>query len=307
MRPRRQGRVWYKGTFGSGLIIQKMHRYSSMNKTLYQDSSENALRLSKFEQFSGQTSFNNLAAKFVVKGSETYILNGKKFRVNQGEYMIGNNNALSEVMISEKTVGLCLDISNAIITEILDTLYENPDLNDFILSDKFLINKYNGQNSTLGHRLNELSKVLLDPNVDQILTSEFFYSIGESIVVDQTLIFEQFSKLNFKKQVVNEEVFRNLLEAKNYIDEHFLNEINLDHLVRVAFISKYAFIRLFKTTFSISPYQYVLQKRLVYAKTCLQKGMPIADIAIQVGFADTPAFSKAFKQTFGLAPSKIRV
>jgi AraC-like DNA-binding protein len=276
-----------------------------MNKTLYKDSIENALRLSEFDKYKGETSFKNLAAKFVVKGSETYVLNGKKYRVNQGEYMIGNNDAFSEVMISEKTVGLCVDISNSVITEILDTVYENPDLHAFMLSDKFLINKYNSQNSTLGHRLNELSKVLLESSANHFLTSEFFYSIGESIVVDQTVIFEQFSKLNFKKQVVNEEIFRNLLSAKTYIDDCFLEEINLDQLVHVAFISKYAFIRLFKTTFGISPYQYVLQKRLVHAKSCLQSGSMVSDIAIKTGFADTPSFSKAFKKYFGVAPSKI--
>jgi AraC-like DNA-binding protein len=220
--------------------------------------------------------------------------------------MIGNNDALSEVLISEKTVGLCMDISNSIISEILDTLYENPDMEEFMLSDKFLINKYNSQNSTLGHRLNGLSQILRNPSADKILTSEFFYSIGESIVVDQTLIFEQFSKLNFKKQTVNEEVFRNLLQAKNYIDECFLNDINLDQLVSMALMSKYAFIRLFKTTFGVSPYQYVLQKRLVHAKFCLQNGSSIGDVAIQSGFADVPAFSKAFKKYFGVAPSKIQ-
>jgi AraC-like DNA-binding protein len=277
-----------------------------MNKTVFSDAQENSLRLSEFDSFSGETSFRNLAAKFVVRGSETYILNGKKYRVNQGEYMIGNNDVLSEVIIREKTIGLCLDISNQVITEILDTLYDNPDLQEFMLSDKFLINKYNSQNSTLGHRLSELSHVLVQPNSNNILSSEFFYSIGESIVVDQTLIFEQFSKLNFKKQIVHEEIFRNLLAAKTFIDEFFLEDLNLDQLVHVSFISKYAFIRLFKTTFGISPYQYVVQKRLVYARNCLQNGMIISDVAIKTGFADTPSFSKAFKKFFGIAPTKLQ-
>ena len=276
-----------------------------MNKTLYEDSKQNAIRLSEFGKFNGETSFTNFAAKFVVQGSETYILEGKKYQVRKGEYMIGNNNAFSEVLISEKTVGLCVDISNSVIGEILDTVYENPDFHEFMLSDKFLINKYNSQNSTLGHRLNELSKVLLDPKANHFHTSEFFYSIGESIVVDQTVIFEQFSKLNFKKQFVNKDVFRNLLNAKAYIDDCFLDEINLDQLVQVACISKYAFIRLFKTTFGISPYQFVLQKRLVYAKSCLQQGVSTGDVAAKTGFADTASFSKAFKNYFGLAPSKI--
>jgi AraC-like DNA-binding protein len=63
---------------------------------------------------------------------------------------------------------------------------------------------------------------------------------------------------------------------------------------------------LFKTTFGISPYQYVVQKRLVYARNCLQNGMIISDVAIKTGFADTPSFSKAFKKFFGIAPTKLQ-
>ncbi|MBC8883355.1 helix-turn-helix transcriptional regulator [Flavobacterium piscinae] len=89
---------------------------------------------------------------------------------------------------------------------------------------------------------------------------------------DQSLIFEQFSKLNYKKQEVQEEVFRNLLQSKYYIDAHYLDPIGLEELIQVACISKYAYIRLFKHTFSVTPYQYILQKRLQTAKERLLGG-----------------------------------
>jgi len=276
-----------------------------MNKNLFTDQDENSIRISEFNEFLGETSFKHVAAKFVVRGKESYVINGKKFQVKQGEYIFGNNDQLSEVQISENTVGLCIDIANKLIQEILENTYENPDLKEFILTDKLLINKYNSEHTNLGHKLNQLTAKLIHGESKNLLTDELFYSIGENIVNDQALVFEQLSKLHYKKQVVNEEMFRNLMEAKTYIDDCFLDSLNLDDLIRVANLSKYAFIRQFKITFGVTPYQYMLHKRLMFAKNQLLKGEKIIDVAISTGFADSAAFSKAFKLYFGSTPSTV--
>ena len=274
------------------------------NKTLYKDDENNSLRISEVYQFNGEVSFSNVAAKFVIKGEETYIINNKKFQVKKGEYIIGSNNQLSEVSINDQTVGLCVDISNDIISEILETLFDNPDLEEFLLTDRFLINKYNSDHTNLGIKLNQLSRALWLQNKNGFLSTELFYSIGEHIVHDQAIVFEQLSKLNYKKQEVSEDVFRNLLNAKYYIDDCFLNPIHLEDLVGISHISKYAFIRLFKITFGITPYHYIIQKRLNYAKHKILKGAKVSDVAIETNFADAASFSKAFKAYFGLSPTK---
>jgi AraC-like DNA-binding protein len=276
-----------------------------MNKNVYQDKESNSLRISEYKKYAGESTFSNVAAKFVVKGSETYIIRGNKFVVNEGEYILGNNNEMSEVNIDKNTIGLCIDISNDVITEIIESVFDNPDLNEFMLTDKFFINKYNSQHTHLGHRLNRLSKTLLQENRDVLLTTELFYSVGENIVHDQSIIFEQFSRLHYKKQNVNEEVFRNLLNAKHYIEENFLHAIDLNELSKISLISKYALIRLYKNTFGSTPYQYILQKRLLHARQLILSGKKIADVADTCGFADSATFSKAFKNHFRLSPSKL--
>lgn len=276
-----------------------------MNKHVYSDNQNNQIRISAFENFAGSTQFNQLAAKFVVSGAETYIINGKRFLVKQGEYIIGNNNQYSEVHINQNTVGLCIDIAPDIITEITESIFDNTDLQQFIISDKFLINKYKAQHTQLGHHLNKLSRTLLIRKKNSLLSQELFYSIGESIVRDQSLIFEQYSKLRYKKQLVNEAVFRNLLHAKTFIDDNFLKPITISELTQEACMSKYDFIRRFKSTFLVTPFQYVLKKRLLHAKFLLLQGEKIAKVAVITGFADTPAFSKAFRNQFGCAPSSL--
>jgi AraC family transcriptional regulator len=68
-------------------------------------------------------------------------------------------------------------------------------------------------------------------------------------------------------------------------------------------LSEFHFIRLFKQSFSISPYQYIIQCRLAHAQTLLANHVSIANTAFDTGFADVFSFSKAFKKAFGMSPS----
>ncbi|HEU4496866.1 MAG TPA: helix-turn-helix domain-containing protein, partial [Flavobacterium sp.] len=67
-------------------------------------------------------------------------------------------------------------------------------------------------------------------------------------------------------------------------------------------ISQYHFIRLFKSIFKISPYQYIIKKRLELAKVLLACGTGIPDASYQTGFSSPANFSKAFKSQFGTSP-----
>lgn len=277
-----------------------------MNRLVFEDEKENALRISTFDSFDGTTSFKQLAAKFVLEGEETYFAKGRKFVVKKGEYLIGNNHALTEIKINEPTKGLCIDISTEIISEIALTFFENTDVNEFLTSDNLLTNKYKSNHTTFGLKINAVAHLLSNTfNSHSLLNSEFFYSVGESIVLDQALVFKELYRLPFKKQEVNEEHYRRLTEAKSVIDDAFLTDIHIETLASLALMTKYNFLRFFKLTFGVTPYHYLLQKRLFYGKQLVEKGTPIQEVAIMCRFADTASFSKAFKQNFGVAPSKL--
>ena len=65
--------------------------------------------------------------------------------------------------------------------------------------------------------------------------------------------------------------------------------------------------RLFRRHLRQSPSGYYLGLRLERARTLLRYShLGVAEIAAAVGFADTPAFSHAFKRIFGLPPSRAR-
>jgi AraC-like DNA-binding protein len=67
------------------------------------------------------------------------------------------------------------------------------------------------------------------------------------------------------------------------------------------------FARSFKATFGMAPHKWLIGRRIERAKDLLrQTTTPIADIAIQSGFADQTAFARTFRQEMGITPGQWR-
>jgi AraC family transcriptional regulator len=280
-----------------------------MNRTVYQDKDKNAIRYSTIDRIDTEIDFKGFGVKYVASGQETYYINGRKFQVREGDYIIGNDFTKAAVHInqSQPVQGLCIDISAGIISEVA-SFHEvtEQDLSEFLLSEQFFVNRYNVKNTTLGYLLIEINDKIKKGNfVHSLHNEELFYSLAESVIMDQRFVFNQLSKLNFKKHETNQELLRALLKAKEVMDATLFDAIRLDDLALTSGISKYHFIRLFKSVFGISPYQYIKHRKLDLARMQLLKGSRVVDVAVQFGYPDTPSFSKAFKQLFGLNPSAI--
>ena len=281
-----------------------------MNRTLYSDDNHNEIRISEIKKIESEIAFKGLGIKYVASGEETYYATGKKFMVREGEYIIGNDFTQSIVQINQENSveGLCIDISPEVISEVA----EYHDLNgtalkEFLLSDQFFVNRYNIKNTTLGYSLFEINQRIKSGNFgSNFQENELFYSLAESIITDQRFVFDHLNKLDFKRLVTNEEVFRAVFNARLFIDEHIEENFPLDRLSSQSGISKYHFIRLFKSTFGVSPYQYQKRKRLEYARLDLISGGEILSVALKYGFSDAASFSKACKQQFGQTPGAIR-
>jgi AraC-like DNA-binding protein len=281
-----------------------------MNRTIYSDNNHNEIRISEIKKIESEIAFKGLGIKYVASGEETYYANGKKFMVREGEYIIGNDFTKSIVQINqEKAVeGLCIDISTQIVSDVAEYYdLQASDLKEFLLSDQFFVNRYNVKNTSIGYSLSEINKKIKNGSfANELQEQELFYSLAESIITDQRFIFHHLNNLDFKKNVTNEEVFRSILLAKNFIDERITENLSLDEISLKIGISKYHFIRVFKQAFGVSPYQYQKRKRLEFAKIDLLNGNDIFCTAVLYGFPDTSSFSKAFKQQFGQTPGVTR-
>ncbi len=267
------------------------------------------MRLSRINQAEQEVFFQHFSAKYVVSGQELYQINNKKFVVNGGEYVIGNSNTTSKVLIDDENSvqGVCLDISKTFIDEVIEMHFpDNTTFSAFLFDQDWMVQKYQENNTKLGYALRQISTDFNDlSNGTSHVTKELFYALAECIVKDQSAIFKSFNQLNSKKIETNGRLFNFVYDAKNYIDAHFLENISIDTISKEAKLSEYHFIRLFKLVFNTTPYRYCVEKKLQFGYQLLQNNYTTSDVSTILGYTDIPAFSKAFKQQFGCSPSKV--
>ncbi len=98
-------------------------------------------------------------------------------------------------------------------------------------------------------------------------------------------------------------LYRRIVQAKLFIDEHFSDNIDLDNIADEAFFSKFHFIRLFKTIYNKTPHQYLTVVRIENAKLLLKNAVSVSEVCYSVGFVSISSFTGLFKRTVGLTPS----
>src|SRR5215471_5208852 len=96
-------------------------------------------------------------------------------------------------------------------------------------------------------------------------------------------------------------------EVKRYIREHLHEPLDRETLAGVAGFSIPHFHRVFTAQVGESAVSYVRRLRLERAGRKLRMGaVDITEVALAAGYDSHAAFSKAFKQQFGLSPSEFR-
>jgi AraC family transcriptional regulator len=100
---------------------------------------------------------------------------------------------------------------------------------------------------------------------------------------------------------------RQVKQIKDYIEAHLSENLSLEDLARQLDFSPYHFMRLFRQAIGQSPYQFILGRRVEHAKILLQKTeLPLAQVALESGFAHQSHLSRVFKQHLGLTPKSFR-
>lgn len=93
----------------------------------------------------------------------------------------------------------------------------------------------------------------------------------------------------------------------NYIHDHFLEELTIEQLSTIAFVSPSHLTRIFRQRTGYSPLAYVRAYRLSIAKhELLHSANSIEKIAMLSGFHDAKYFSRFFKAEVGMTPRDYR-
>ncbi len=97
-------------------------------------------------------------------------------------------------------------------------------------------------------------------------------------------------------------------QIADYLDEHFAEKISLDQIAENMYLSPFYISKIFKSEIGESPIHYLIRIRMEKAKELLEKKpeLSVADVSGCVGYEDVYHFSKLFKKTYGVSPSKVK-
>ena len=97
--------------------------------------------------------------------------------------------------------------------------------------------------------------------------------------------------------------------AQDFIRENLADGISLKEIAQAAGdVSPFHFARLFKQATGFSPYQFLIECRVLTAQQLLRakRELSLGEIAFRCGFADQSAFTRCFRQRTGLTPKQYR-
>ncbi|HZQ60150.1 MAG TPA: AraC family transcriptional regulator [Casimicrobiaceae bacterium] len=93
-----------------------------------------------------------------------------------------------------------------------------------------------------------------------------------------------------------------LSRLAEHVRRNVARRIRVDELAHLAGISALQLARAFRREHAKTPYAFVLEIRIGYAKALLAAGRTIADVAAESGFADQSHFTRQFRRRVGMTP-----
>lgn len=99
----------------------------------------------------------------------------------------------------------------------------------------------------------------------------------------------------------------NILKAVEFLNESYNRDFHFEDIARIANLSPYHFIRVFKSETGMTPYEYLLNIKIQRVKEKLaNKNLTIAQAFSECGMDYNGHFAALFKRKLGVTPSQYR-
>ncbi len=100
------------------------------------------------------------------------------------------------------------------------------------------------------------------------------------------------------------DVLVHLRRARDHIDRHFAEELDLDELAALARLSKFHFLRSFAKVYGRTPLAYLGERRVERAQDLLRTtNLTVTEVCHAVGYSSLGSFSSRFREIVGETPS----
>ncbi|GAA3565565.1 AraC family transcriptional regulator [Marinobacter xestospongiae] len=170
-------------------------------------------------------------------------------------------------------------------------------LNDHLFNSPRFLDMSPSIRSLVAHAAWQLGHPTTTGDSGQVLAQQWALMLIAQIY--QTL--EQSPEHASRRQLLSPALLNRL------IDQRIAEPLDNRQLAHLLNMSVSRLHRLFVMEFEATPQQYIMSRRMEWARHWLKLSQkPVGVIALDLGFADTASFSRAFQRCCGVSPSRFR-
>lgn len=234
-----------------------------------------------------------------LKGNVTYMIEGKAYKLRPWDILI-----ISHSQIHKPIVDPNEDYERIIIwfDPEMVAKHNQKDVN-LLACFEMAAKRENNRIRLFEESLGKVKRMVNDV-IEEERNPGFGYDVLNRALLIQLIILLNRDLLdhNPRNQSIDIQFDQNINEIVTYINQNLGGELSVNHLASLVFMSKYHLMRKFKAYTGYTLHQYIVQKRLIFAKTMMAEGMKLTDVCQTSGFNDYSGFVRAFKKEFGIAP-----
>jgi AraC-like DNA-binding protein len=119
-----------------------------------------------------------------------------------------------------------------------------------------------------------------------------------------TVARDLFVRIPNRRSSKSDAAAKRLVTARDLLVDRLAENVTLAELAAVAGMDRFHFARQFKIAFGQPPHAYRMERRLRVAQGALERGRPVAEVAVSSGFFDQSHLHRRFQRRFGLSPAR---
>lgn len=227
---------------------------------------------------------------YVTSGKGIVYIEDKIYSIKTNDLIIINSN----ISHTEKSP----DKDNPLSYIVLAVEGIKFEINE-IKNQEYLVSSFEKQKDTMNFILNSLINEIQGKDIYQTKYCQHLFEL---------FIINVLRHNNSILAISNtQNVSRECAIIKNYIDNHFKQDLSLDLLAETAHINKYYLAHTFKENYGYSPINYMLEKRIEEAKYLLiTTDHSLSQLSQILGFSSLSYFSQSFKRIAKISPIEFR-
>jgi AraC-like DNA-binding protein len=231
--------------------------------------------------------------KFVLEGEETYEVAGRTRRLRAGDFMLveGGQELKVRTPRSVTTTGMCLylDAAPAGMAEA-----------------EWGASVAGSASDPLAAMVNRYARILArQPDAGEKIAQHIHCNVSAAIDCYLSSLRSKVQLISSLKYSTRLETLQRVERARSFIHDQAKRHLTLEEIASEAALSRFHLTRSFTEVFGVPPLAYHRSLRLEHAAERLRRGeVSATQISVELGYSSLSAFTRAFRNMFGVPPSQ---